>query len=468
MNSDNLKLASDLVSRSYVQQGSQALAKRQNLIKALLSNRKLPKTGWDDSTIEMFIRDVALMDTNNFVGNIGAGEREGRVASSLVARRHYGLSHGIGRSGDISAEQPKAAGSSLLYKVATFLVKDALRIAGLKEVSSVTLLPCATGMALTQSLLALKASRPPSARYVLWPRLDQKTCLKAIVTAGCEPVPMQLLQHGDELRTNLPLVQAEIKRLGAENIVCVMSSTSCFAPRGTDHVVEVAVVCSLLGIPHLVNNAYGVQSCMLCNLLSNAMRKGRVDGIVQSTDKNFMVPVGGAILAEGSRNNGLVKAVNEAYPGRAGIGPALDVLMTLLGWGADGWKNVLLQREDVYKYARTRLAELASKHRERVLDTPNNPISLAMTLCTLGSYPSPPSPARHPAGGETQPAPPAAARRPPTPAPWKHVEISAGRVVLAPSGEARKMGPTAARRRGNLPTAFSRRCPTPPPRPPLD
>jgi O-phospho-L-seryl-tRNASec:L-selenocysteinyl-tRNA synthase len=54
-----------------------------------------------------FMQDVALMDTNNFIGSVGAGEREGRVASALVARRNYGLAHGVGRSGDISAEQPK-------------------------------------------------------------------------------------------------------------------------------------------------------------------------------------------------------------------------------------------------------------------------------------------------------------------------------------------------------------------------
>ena len=47
------------------------------------------------------------MDSNNFVDNIGVGEREARVACGLVARRHYGLAHGIGRSGDVAAEQPK-------------------------------------------------------------------------------------------------------------------------------------------------------------------------------------------------------------------------------------------------------------------------------------------------------------------------------------------------------------------------
>jgi len=31
------------------------------------------------------------MDSNNFPGNIGVGEREGRIYSSLVQRRHYRL-----------------------------------------------------------------------------------------------------------------------------------------------------------------------------------------------------------------------------------------------------------------------------------------------------------------------------------------------------------------------------------------
>ena len=47
------------------------------------------------------------MDSNNFVKSVGVGEREARVASPLVYRRHFGLAHGIGRSGDVAAEQPK-------------------------------------------------------------------------------------------------------------------------------------------------------------------------------------------------------------------------------------------------------------------------------------------------------------------------------------------------------------------------
>ena len=42
-----------------------------------------------------------------------------------------------------------------------------------------------------------------------------------------------------------------------------------------------------------------------------AWRRGRVDAVVQSTDKNFMVPVGGAVVAAGRRRPGLVAAVNK-------------------------------------------------------------------------------------------------------------------------------------------------------------
>jgi hypothetical protein len=53
-----------------------------------------------------------MMDSSNFGRRGGVGEREGRVACPLVFRRSYGLAHGIGRSGDISAEQPKVCACS--------------------------------------------------------------------------------------------------------------------------------------------------------------------------------------------------------------------------------------------------------------------------------------------------------------------------------------------------------------------
>jgi O-phospho-L-seryl-tRNASec:L-selenocysteinyl-tRNA synthase len=61
-------------------------------------------------SIELILSELASMDSNNFPSNIGAGEREGRVYSGMVARRHFRLSHGIGRSGNIAEVQPKSAG----------------------------------------------------------------------------------------------------------------------------------------------------------------------------------------------------------------------------------------------------------------------------------------------------------------------------------------------------------------------
>ena len=60
--------------------------------------------------------------------------------------------------------------------------------------------PVATGMGVALCLMALKRQRPGS-KYVIWSRVDQKSCFKAILTAGLEPVIMSLVKAGDELRT---------------------------------------------------------------------------------------------------------------------------------------------------------------------------------------------------------------------------------------------------------------------------
>ena len=44
-----------------------------------------------------------------------------------------------------------------------------------------------------------------------------------------------------------------------------------------------------------------------------AHRRGRVDAFVQSTDKNFMVPVGGSVVASSSPD--FIKQVSQIYPG---------------------------------------------------------------------------------------------------------------------------------------------------------
>jgi O-phospho-L-seryl-tRNASec:L-selenocysteinyl-tRNA synthase len=48
---------------------------------------------------------------------------------------------------------------------------------------------------------------------------------------------------------------------------------------------------------------------------SQAARVGRVDGFIQSLDKNFMVPVGGAIIA--GFDDGFIDTISKTYPGKS-------------------------------------------------------------------------------------------------------------------------------------------------------
>lgn len=246
-------------------------------------------------------------------------------------------------------------------------------------------LPLATGMTLTLTLLAMKTQRPKTATKVVWCRLDQKTCVKAVLSAGLELVVVPMKLEGDQLVTDVAAVEAAILGGGAENVCCVVTSTSCFAPRACDAVVDVAKLCSKLDVGHIINNAYGVQAAPLCKAVSQAWRRGRVDAVVQSTDKNFLVPVGGAVIVSGEGNTKIVDAVRKSYPGRASISPVLDLLITLLSMGAEGWKRALTDREDVYRYMREKLQATAGDNGERLLETPGNPISMGVSLAGLAA-----------------------------------------------------------------------------------
>lgn len=58
-------------------------------------------------------------------------------------------------------------------------------------------------------------------------------------------------------------------------------------------------MCKTHNIHHVVNNAYGITCTKVTDLLSQANSVGRIDVIISSSDKNFMVPVGGSLLYSG-------------------------------------------------------------------------------------------------------------------------------------------------------------------------
>ena len=51
---------------------------------------------------------------------------------------------------------------------------------------------------------------------------------------GFEPVVVENTLKGDELQTDLAALEAKIVELGPENVACVLTTTSCFAPRVFD------------------------------------------------------------------------------------------------------------------------------------------------------------------------------------------------------------------------------------------
>ena len=276
MSKDNFEeIALQLVRKTYVNQGVQNLSCRDKKLEQLMTQKKIPDIGMDDQLIEYILDKFASMDSNNFESNVGVGEREGRVYSSLVLRRSYYLSHGIGRSGDIAEEQPKAAGSSIIYKLTNSMATHALELAGFMKNTNCLVLPLATGMALTLCMTTLRQQNP-SAIYVIFSRIDQKSCFKSISTAALIPLVVDHLIIDGELQTDLKKIE-ELLEIYGNKVLCVLSTTSCFAPRQPDSVDKIAQICKVRNVGHIINNAYGLQCKSITKLINRAFTIGRVD-----------------------------------------------------------------------------------------------------------------------------------------------------------------------------------------------
>jgi hypothetical protein len=68
----------------------------------------------------------------------------------------------------------------------------------------------------------------------------------------------------------------------AWQVLCVLSTTSCFAPRGVERLLDLARICLELDVPHFVNNAYGVQCTSCMRAIAAASKHGRLDLFIQA------------------------------------------------------------------------------------------------------------------------------------------------------------------------------------------
>ena len=69
------------------------------------------------------------------------------------------------------------------------------------------------------------------------------------------------------------------------------------------------------------NRILAVYYDIISNMIK-AHRQSRVDAFIQSTDKNFLVPVGGSVVV--SCNESFIREVAQTYPGKSPIIPLYD------------------------------------------------------------------------------------------------------------------------------------------------
>lgn len=360
------------------------------LFNRLISTGQLPENPLTSFQINYLLTQFSIMDSNNMPNKVGIGEREGRVKSEIIKNRYFSMFHGIGRSGDVLAIQPKAAGSTLLQQLTHRILIHVFKILGL-GVFKCIILPVATGMAMTLSLLYLRSLRK-DCKYVVFLRIDQKSCLKSVFTAGLEPVVVEnrIMSLDDfynkdvqddeiyGLECDLSNLEAVLQRYKEGEILTILSTTSCFAPREPDDIIEIGKLARKYKTFHLVNNAYGLQCQKTIDMINKASKENLIDLVVQSTDKNFLVPVGGSIIF--SKNKKYIKGISQNYPGRASANAIIDLFLSFTNLGQIGIKKLIKQRKENFIYVKTQLKKFAENKGEKIIINKRNKISMAFTL----------------------------------------------------------------------------------------
>jgi O-phospho-L-seryl-tRNASec:L-selenocysteinyl-tRNA synthase len=116
--------------------------------------------------------------------------------------------------------------------------------------------------------------------------------------------------------------------------------------------------------------------------LISVLPKATLLAVVQSTDKNFLVPVGGAIIA--SSSSSFLTLVSSNYPGRASIAPILDIFITLLSMGESGYRSLLRTRSEIIAPGLlAALQPLLLKYGLSLIPSPKNSISYAVRIDNL-------------------------------------------------------------------------------------
>ena len=346
-------------------------------LKILLEQKAVPKKPWSDEQIEFFLQILSQMDTNKDMDAARVGEREARISSKIHLKTSAGFCHGVGRSGFLTAPQPKAPGASMMYEITNYLARNFFKNFGLPNIKDAIVVPLCTGMSLSLCLSALKPDWNDesllSKRVVLVPQIDHKSIIKSLELIGVKSKVVKGKIFGDAVRVPIEDIKNELD----DNCFAIISITSFFPPREHDDLKEISKLAKENDLVHVIINAYGVQSPEWMKLIRAAIDAGRVDAVIQSTDKNFLTPIGGAVITSPSKDT--IEKISQAYAGRASATPVVNFLISMLSLGIEGYQKLLEEQQDNRKLLELKLKEVANEIGERVLDV-FNPVAVAISL----------------------------------------------------------------------------------------
>ncbi len=349
-------------------------------MKVLFEQKCVPQDPWTDEQIELLLNLLSNMDTDKDEQAARVGEREARIASKIQLKTSGGFCHGVGRSGFLTAPQPKAPGGSIMYDLSNYIARHFLRTFGLPNINDAIIVPLSTGMTLSLCLGALKPDwnnkNLLKKRVVIVPRIDHNSISKAIELVGCKSKIVNGKVVGDAVKIPID----DIKQALDADCFAVVSTTSFFPPRESDEIKEISKLAKERDLVHIVVNAYGVQSPEWMKLIRSAVDAGKVDAIIQSTDKNFLTPVGGSIVA--SPNSEIITKVSQAYAGRASATPIVNFLISALSLGINGYQRLIEEQKKNRAILEEKAKILAKKLGERMLSV-FNPVAVAITLKTF-------------------------------------------------------------------------------------
>ncbi len=360
------------IPKSMLQRGRTTVDSLLGPVRDVLNRRQFPEKALTDLQLEMMLQLLSSLDTDKDPEAARVGEREARVASPYIGRLSAGFNHGVGRSGQLTAPQPKAPGASLMQQVANNVALDAIRKLGLSNMKSGIVTPLSTGMSISLILGALR--REYGIKQVLFPRIDHTSPQRAIALAGLEKTEIPTVIESDGVHADLSVLEKHIRDAEAS---AVLATTTFFPPRESDPVKDIAKLCADQDIPLVINNAYGVQSERTMSEIRSAVDAGRVDAVVQSSDKNFLSPVGASIIVSPSKD--FIEQIADTYAGRASAAPVVQTLAALLALGLDRYTDLQRQQTENKELLHKRLNEIADRIGQKILSV-WNPVAYAITM----------------------------------------------------------------------------------------